>query len=179
VPRSQLTKDTHPEKCTGSIALILQDYSLTGRVHDDFDKCTVIANDIPSKGLLVGLVASVRFVKSKEIHVAGLQHAQVLELPTNVSTMFTAATTTAHKLRERLRPEQPDPEVIKECIAVAKEAMLDLKVLDACRNQRRDADEDESDEEIMYMIAGMARNVYMGGFNTAELAPEGCRWYVD
>ncbi|KAJ9641502.1 hypothetical protein H2199_005472 [Coniosporium tulheliwenetii] len=147
-PWSQLTKGTNPEKSPEPMALILQNNSLTERVHENFNKSTVIANDIPSKGLLVGLVASVKRVENNEYYVAGLQHAQVMELPPNVSTMFSAAVSAAHKLWERLTPESSDPEVIKECITVAKEAMLDRKVLDACRNQRRGAGVDESDDEI-------------------------------
>ncbi|EON67696.1 hypothetical protein W97_06839 [Coniosporium apollinis CBS 100218] len=179
LPWSQPIKDTRPEKSPEGVALILQDNSLTERVHEDFSKSTIIANDIPSKGLLVGLVARVKSMENNEIHVAGLQHAQVMELPPDVSTMFSAAVSAAHKLWDRLTPEQPNSEVVKECIAVAKEAMLDPTVLDACRNQRRGAGADESDDEIMYMIAEMAHNVYLGGFNTVDLVPESCKWYVD
>lgn len=178
-PWNQLTKETQPEKCTERMALILEDSSLTERVHDAFEECTVIANDIPSKTFLRGLIANVKLAEGDKIHVAGLRHAEILEVPPEFSTIFTAAVTAARELWGRLTSETADPEVVNECIAVAKGALLDPKVLDACRNQRRVAGADESDEEVMYMIGGMIRNVYVGGYNSAEVAPEGCKWYVD
>jgi len=54
-----------------------------------------------------------------------------------------------------------------------------VEVLDACRNERHGAGADDPDMEIMYMHAGMAHAIYLSGFNSAEIVPEDCPWYVD
>jgi hypothetical protein len=93
---SQQTKATHHEKYIEGMALILQDSSRAERAQQDSDKCNVIANNVPSKGLLNGLVA--RVTRVAEINVAGLQHAQLLEPAPNMSTLFSAAVNEAHML---------------------------------------------------------------------------------
>ncbi len=181
---SQLTKDIHPEKCTERMALILQDDGLIRREREACDRSAVIDNDIPSKSFLKGLVARIRGTEGTDIHVAGIQHAQVLEMSADTSVMLSAGVSAAQKLWQHFAAKQPNTkEVTAECIVVVTEALRDSQVHDACRNERVKAGADDrpekEEEELMYMLAGIAYNVYLGGFNAAEIAPDGCRWVVD
>lgn len=172
---SQLTMDSHPEQHSEKVALILQ----TTLSHEPHFKSDAMANDFLAKPTLNAVAARVKHGHGNEFYVAGLQHAEIQELPPDFSINCTAAVNGARKLWERLPSATSESNLIAECVGVARESLLEPKVLSACRNQRSSAGLDDSDIEIRAMLAGMTHMIYTEGYNAAEIAAEGCKWYID
>jgi hypothetical protein len=187
-PWARLSDTISPRECNERMAILLEDGTFVEKVDQKFDKPEVIVNAMASRANPSGVIARITQLNHSiadsnrpvEIHVNGIQHVMAMELPPEVSLVFNTAVDAAHELWERLEPGLGlNKEVVKVCMTAVKEFMKDEKVMDACRKQRREAGAADTDEEIMYMLAEFAHNIYLGGYNSAEIVPDGCKWYVD
>ena len=79
---------------------------------------------------------------------------------------------------ETLSSDLTDPEIIKSCIATAKEAMAEPQLMECTRKVHIETGNDGSMEDCINATAGMFY-AYKGGYNSAEPAPQGCQWIMD
>jgi hypothetical protein len=145
----------------------------------------------PSNVLLNAVVGRVTEERDNGYPVDVFQHGIVMRVDLEMSLIYTSLARCAQALwkdhnpdTERLFIERTgnklSPELAKECVAKAKEALLQPKLLKFCLEQREQAGVvDDNGEEVAYMLAELMHQVFIKGFNSAEVRGPHQRWYVD